>query len=173
MLRVRLFTIGHSHRSFEEFLSLLREFGIQCVADVRSFPAGKRQPHFGKSHLEQALPAAGICYVHFRDLGGYRRPKPDSRHTAWKTPGFRGYADYMETPAFLAAAAELRRIASERPTAAMCAEALWSRCHRQLISDWFLLQGDEVIHILGPRRTLRHRLTPFGRVEGGHIIYAG
>lgn len=166
-----VYTVGHSTRSFEELVRLLREFGVRRVVDVRSFPAGKRQPHFGRKHLERALPDAGIDYVHLPALGGYRKPRADSQNRAWKSAGFRGYADHMETPEFLAGAAELLRLAAETPTAVMCAEAHWSRCHRQLLSDWLLAQGAEVRHILGPGRSELHRPTPFVRLEGGRVSY--
>lgn len=168
-----MFTVGHSTRSFQELVALLRENGVRCVADVRSFPAGKRQPHFGKPYLERALPASGIGYVHLPALGGYRRPRGDSPHTGWKTPGFRGYADHMDTPGFLAGAHELLRLAAEAPTAIMCAEAHWARCHRQLIADWLVAQGVEVRHILGPGRSEAHRPTPFARLERGRVRYPG
>jgi len=168
-----VYTIGHSTRSVDELVALLRENGVRAVADVRSFPAGKRQPHFGKAHLERALPAAGLAYVHLPALGGYRRPRPDSRNTGWKSAGFRGYADHMETAAFQAGAAELLRRAAEAPTAIMCAEAHWARCHRQLLADWLLAQGVEVRHILGPGRTALHRTTPFARLAGGRVAYPG
>ncbi len=166
-----LYTVGHSNRAFAEFVALLREFGIRRVADVRSFPAGKRQPHFGRGHLEQALPAAGIAYVHLGDLGGYRKPRPDSRNVGWQSAGFRGYADHMETPEFRAAAEDLTRLAADAPTVAMCAEAHWSHCHRQLLADWFTARGAEVVHVLGPGGSEVHRLTPFARVRAGRLTY--
>lgn len=166
-----VYTIGHSNRSFEELVSLLREFGVRRVVDVRSFPAGKRQPHFGKKHLKQALPAAGIDYVHLPELGGFRKPRPGSRNLGWNSASFRGYADHMETPEFLAGARKLMRLASEEKTAIMCAEAHWSRCHRQLLSDWLIAQGAEVRHILGPGRSELHRPTPFACIGSGTVSY--
>lgn len=168
-----VFTVGHSTRSFEELLALLRENGVRRLADVRSFPAGKRQPHFGKAHLESALPAAGIAYGHMPALGGYRRPRGDSLNTAWRSAGFRGYADHMETAEFLSGGAELLRLGAEALTAVMCAEARWTRCHRQLLADWLVAQGVEVRHILGPRRTAVHRPTAFACIEGGRVRYPG
>jgi uncharacterized protein (DUF488 family) len=169
----RVYTIGHSTRTLDELVALLREFGIQCVADVRSFPAGKRQPHFGRGHLEKALPAAGIAYVHLRGLGGYRRPRPDSPNRGWTSAGFRGYADHMRTEEFRQAAGELLRLAAERPTAVLCAEAHFRRCHRQLLADWLVTRGYAVVHILGPGRSTTHQLTSFARVQNGELTYPG
>lgn len=168
-----VYTVGHSTRSFEEFVELLSDVGVRRVADVRSFPAGKRQPRFGKAHLGRALPAAGIAYVHLPSLGGYRRPRPDSPHAGWASSGFRGYADHMDTAAFREGAAVLLRLAAELPTAVLCAEAHWSRCHRQLLADWLVAHGVEVRHILARGRLEAHRLTPFACVEEGRVRYPG
>ncbi len=168
-----VYTIGHSTRTLDELAALLREFGIGCVADVRSFPAGKRQPHFGRAHLEKALPAMGIAYVHLRGLGGYRRARPDSANRGWTSAGFRGYADHMRTEEFRRDAAELLRLAADRPTAVLCAEAHFSRCHRQLLADWLAVQGYTVVHILGPGRSTIHGVTRFARVQNGELAYPG
>jgi len=166
-----VYTIGHSTRTFDQLVALLREFGVRCVADVRSFPAGKRQPHFGRAHLEKALPASGIAYVHLRGLGGFRRPRSNSPHRGWNSAGFRGYADHMQTAEFQRAASELLRLAARQPTAVMCAEAHFRRCHRQLLADWLVVRGFTVIHILGPGRSAAHHLPPFARVENGELRY--
>ncbi|GIW44229.1 MAG: hypothetical protein KatS3mg077_1511 [Candidatus Binatia bacterium] len=167
----RIYTIGHSTRTWDEFVALLEEFGVECVADVRSFPAGKRQPHFGRAHLERALPASGIGYVHLRGLGGFRRPRADSPNRGWRSRGFQAYADHMQSAEFQQAARELVRLAAERPTAALCAEAHFQRCHRQLLADWLVVHGFAVVHILGTGRSALHALTPFARFENGELHY--
>ena len=169
----RIFSIGHSTRSMDEFVALLREHGVTVLVDVRRFPGSKRHPHFGADSLASAMAEAGIDYVHEPDLGGYRKPRPDSPHTAWRNDGFRGYADHMDTPAFRAALGRLTQRARERPTAIMCAEAMPWRCHRQLISDALTAVDWEVIHILAAGKAATHRLNPRARrLEGGRLIYA-
>jgi uncharacterized protein (DUF488 family) len=128
-------------------------------------------PHFSRTSLEVALPERGIAYLHMRELGGRRRPKPDSVNTAWRNEGFRGYADYMQEDAFWSALARLRELATSRRTAIMCAEAVPWRCHRSLIADAFTLLGVEVRHIMGKGPLSPHHLTAFARVEGKRISY--
>lgn len=169
----RIFTIGHSTRTAAEFLELLRENGIRRLADIRRFPASRRLPHFNSGPLAAGLETAGIAYRHFEDLGGRRPARPGSPHTGWRVEAFRGYADYMESPEFAAALADLERWAGEAPTALMCAEALYFKCHRRLTSDALLRDGFDVRHITGPRRVEPHQFTPFVRVEepSGRLVY--
>jgi uncharacterized protein (DUF488 family) len=166
-------TIGHSTRSLAELVGLLRAHGIRRLADVRSLPGSRRHPHVDRGALPGPLAAAGIGYVHLPDLGGLRRPRPDSPHTAWREPGFRAYADHMQTPVFARALDALVAEADQTPTALMCAEADPYRCHRQLIADALLARGVQVRHVLGPGRAVPHRLTPFARVEHGRVGYPG
>ena len=170
----RIWTIGHSTRSFDEFLSLLRANQVTRLADIRTIPKSRRHPHFSGEALDASLQHAGIEYRHFPDLGGLRKPRPDSPNNAWKNASFRGYADYMRTPVFSAAVDELLAFGDEPACAAvMCAEAVWWRCHRMLLSDALLGRGVEVQHILGDAPTRPHRLTPFARVSEEGVSYPG
>jgi uncharacterized protein (DUF488 family) len=170
---VAIYTIGHSTRPLEEFLGLLRAHGVELLADIRSVPRSRRNPQFNHETLPESLSAAGISYAHLKALGGLRRPRRDSPNTAWRTDGFRGYADYMETAEFEAGLQTLLELAGLRQTAVMCAEAVWWRCHRQLLSDALLARGVAVEHLLSESRREPHRLTPYARVEGTRITYPG
>lgn len=166
-----LWTIGHSTHPLEEFIAILRAHRIETLADVRHFPGSRRHPHFGKEPLAAALREAGIGYVHFPALGGRRKPDPDSRNTAWRNESFRAYADYMETAPFASAIGELLQLAAHSRTAIMCAEAVWWRCHRSLISDYLKSRGIEVLHILNPRKAESHPYTPAARIVAGKLTY--
>src|SRR3989441_1877310 len=170
---VRIYTVGHSTRSLDEFLSLLSAYEITLLEDIRVVAASRRYPHFVRDALAAALQEAGIDYRHVKDLGGWRRPRPDSPHTGWRSESFRGYADYMETPAFAAALEQVLADAQSHIVAIMCAEAVPWRCHRQLVADALLARGVEVVHILDRTHTELHRLTPFARIEGGRLVYDG
>lgn len=168
-----IWTIGHSTRTWEEFLSRLREHRIEFVADVRHFPSSKHVPWTNGPSVSAALAASNIGYVHLVDLGGYRRPLPNSVNAGWRNGGFRGYADQMATPEFRAALDRLVALAAERRTAIMCAEAIPWKCHRSLLSDALLARGGRVLHIMGPGQAEEHRLTPFANVRGGRVTYPG
>ena len=169
-----VYTIGHSTRSLEAFVNLLREHAIALVLDVRRFPASRRHPHFELEALAATLAGQGIAYRHEPDLGGRRTPRPDSPNTAWRSALFRGYADHMATPTFQAALARLIEDGAACPTAVLCAEAVPWRCHRQLIADALVARQAEVCHILGPGRTRPHTLLPHARVlPGGLVHYPG
>src|SRR5207245_9634164 len=147
---MRIWTIGHSTRGIDEFISLLKENQIKLLVDVRAFPSSKRYPQFNKDALAESLNAHGIRYEHFPELGGKRKSKPDSRNTAWRNASFRGYADYMETEQFQKGIERLLDVAAEAgPTAIMCAEAVWWRGHRSLIADYLKAHGVDVLHMLG------------------------
>lgn len=166
-----LWTIGHSTRSWEEFLQLLQEHGIERLVDVRHYPSSSRVPWSNMSVLSTHLREAGIGYEHLQDLGGYRTPRQDSENAGWRNAGFRGYADYMDTDAFRAALERLVMLAKQRRTAIMCAEAVPWRCHRSLLSDALVVRGVRVVHILSPGTTREHSLTSFAKVRGGRITY--
>ena len=166
-------TIGHSTRAFEEFLAILQAHGIEHLIDVRTVPKSRRYPHFNTDALAAALGAAGITYEHVPALGGWRKPRPDSRNSAWKNDSFRGYADYMETGSFQEALEALIRRGEEKRAAYMCAEAMPYRCHRSLVSDALQVRGVEVRHLTSKTRSEPHRLTPFARVEDGRVSYPG
>lgn len=162
--RTVIYSIGHSTRASAEFLGLLSAHGIRQLVDVRRYPASRRFPHFGREPLARALADAGITYVHEEDLGGRRTPRPDSPNTAWRTAGFRGYADYMDSVPFREALGRLEALAARAPTAVLCAEAVPWRCHRQLIADALVARGHDVRHILSVDRADIHRLTAFAEV---------
>jgi uncharacterized protein (DUF488 family) len=155
----------------EQLVELLTRNDVKLLVDVRSVPGSRRMPHFSKAALEVSMPAAGIAYMHMPELGGLRKPRPGSPNGGWRNDGFRGYADYMQTPEFWAALEKLRRLAGERRTAIMCAEAVPWRCHRSLISDALTVTGGDVRHITGPGEPSKHRITPFAHVIEGRITY--
>jgi uncharacterized protein (DUF488 family) len=170
---VRLWTIGHSTRKIDHFISLLEENGIRLVVDVRRLPGSKRYPQFNKEALADSLGQHGIRYEHFADLGGRRKPKHTSRNIAWRNASFRGYADYMETEEFRKGIERLIDLTSAaEPTAMMCAEAVWWRCHRALISDYLKARGIEVMNILDANKTEPHPFTSAARMVNGELSYA-
>jgi uncharacterized protein (DUF488 family) len=175
-----VYTIGHSTRQLDEFIKLLAAHGISQLIDIRSVPRSRRHPHFAFDALSASLRDVAIVYRHSSALGGMRKPRRDSRNTAWRVEGFRGYADYMETEPFRVALDELVAIAGDAPTAIMCAEAVWWRCHRQLVADALVARGIEVRHIMamptGPCGSTRaaapaHTLTDFAQVTGSLVTY--
>ena len=169
-----IWTIGHSNRSIEDFLALLAQFKIQLVADVRRFPGSRRQPQYSQATLEATLREHGVAYRWFPQLGGRRRPLPDSRNLAWRNTSFRGYADHMQSPEFSDAQPclnELLKISGHQRTTLMCAELLWWRCHRALVSDALRVQGIEVIHIHDATHTIVHPFTSPARVIEGRLTY--
>ena len=169
---MRIWTIGHSTRSIDDFVSLLEQNGIKLLADVRSLPGSKRYPQFNKETLAESLSARGIRYEHFPELGGRRKPKADSRNTAWRNASFRGYADYMETEQFHKGVERLLVLAREAgPTAIMCAEAVWWRCHRALVSDYLKARDIEIMHILDANRTEPHPFTSAAHIVKGQLSY--
>jgi uncharacterized protein (DUF488 family) len=168
----RIWTIGHSTRTIEEFIEALQGHGIKLVADVRLLPGSKRYPQFNKEELAKSLIDCGINYEHFPELGGRRRPKMNSRNTAWRNEAFRGYADHMETAEFVTGITRLRGIAEGNcATAIMCAEALWWKCHRSLIADYLKTQGTEVIHIIDANKSEWHPFTSAARIVNGKLSY--
>jgi uncharacterized protein (DUF488 family) len=169
---MRIWTIGHSTRTIDTFISLLKANGISLLADVRSLPGSKRYPQFNKEALVDSLGKAAISYEHFPELGGRRKAKPDSKNTAWRNESFRGYADYMETEEFNKDVKRLLDLAADAgPTAIMCAEAVWWRCHRSLVSDYLKARGMEVMHILDATKTEPHPYTSAARVVNGKLSY--
>jgi len=170
---MRVWTIGHSTRTIDEFVSLLKGHGIKFLADVRLLPGSKRYPQFNKEALADSSGNAGIRYEHFPELGGRRKPRKDSPNTAWRNESFRGYADYMETEEFRKGIVRLLDLASQTgSTAIMCAEAVWWRCHRSLISDYLKVRGVEVMHILDVNKTEPHPYTSAARIANGKLSYA-
>jgi uncharacterized protein (DUF488 family) len=175
-----LYTVGHSNRPLDEFLALVEAHGVRGIADVRAFPSSRRWPHFNRAALSAALQARGIDYAWLPALGGRRHGEPhrgqphrDSPHTAWTVAGFRNYADHMDTEEFAQGLEQLLAAAQQRPTAFMCAEALYWRCHRRLIADTLVVLGHRVLHIQTADRAVEHRLPDFARVVDGRLIYNG
>jgi uncharacterized protein (DUF488 family) len=170
---VRIWTIGHSTRTIDTFISLLEAHGVRLLADVRSLPGSKRYPQFNKETLTHSLGEAGIRYEHFRELGGRRKAKTESKNTAWRNASFRGYADYMETEEFRNGIERLLDVSAEfGPAAIMCAEAVWWRCHRALISDYLKARSIEIIHILDASKTESHPYTSAAHIVDGTLSYA-
>jgi uncharacterized protein (DUF488 family) len=167
-----LWTIGHSTRPLEIFIAMLQDEGIEALVDVRRFAGSRRNPQYASEALARSLPASGMVYVPMPDLGGRRKAREDTHHTAWRNASFRGYADYMDTAPYAAARSRLATLASERRTAVMCAEAMWWQCHRSLISDDFKASGWTVLHILAPARVDEHPYTSAAHVEDGRLSYA-
>jgi hypothetical protein len=167
-----VFTIGHSTRTREELIALLQHYRVVTLADVRTVPRSRHNPQFNQEALAQALPEAGLAYVHLPRLGGLRRGGvAASRNAGWRNASFRAYADYMQTTDFAHGLAELRALAEIGPVALMCAEAVPWRCHRSLIADALTIRGVAVREIWSPTRTEMHQLTPFARVDGLRITY--
>jgi uncharacterized protein (DUF488 family) len=167
-----IWTIGHSTRTIEEFRELLDENRIEAVADVRSLPGSRKFPHFGAESLAVSLPAAGVEYLPFKQqLGGRRKALRDSPHTVWRNESFRGYADYMDTPEFRKGIDELLRLARDKRTVIMCAEAVWWRCHRSMIADYLKANGVTVEHILAPGKTQTHPFTSAATLVDGELTY--
>jgi len=162
-----VFTIGHSTRTEDELLALLVEAGVRSVADVRTFPSSRRYPQFNWGALARWLPEAGIGYVRLPQLGGRRAPIAGSPNGGWSDPGFRGYADHMSSGEFAAGLGRLEELACERPTAIMCAEAVWWRCHRRLIADALTVRGWRVEHLGVGVSSAIHELTAFAVVAHG------
>ena len=168
---MKIWTIGHSTHPIEEFLALLARHGITRVADVRTIPRSRHVPQYNRESLEASLRAEGIDYIHLATLGGLRHARPDSINAGWRNASFRGYADYMQTDEFAAGLKQIEQLATEAPTAVMCAEGVPWRCHRSLISDALLTRDWEVLEIMPDGGERPHRMTPFAAVDHGRITY--
>jgi len=170
------YTIGHSTRSIEEFLTLLKGQGIEVLVDIRAFPGSRRFPHFKKEHLESSLSRENIAYIwRGKEFGGYRDKSfglgESSPNRGWKSKGFRIYADYMLSEGFQSAAQKLIELAEKKVLACMCAEKSHRRCHRQLLSDFLLCRGVEVWHSEKQDTLVKHELTDFARIQNGQLTY--
>ncbi len=167
-----VFTIGHSTRPIDEFLDLLRAHAIRQLLDIRTIPKSRRNPQFNTDSLAASLASAGIGYLHMKDLGGLRHPARDSINLGWRNASFRGYADYMQTPAFAEALDRAIQLAKETsPAVLMCAEAVPWRCHRSLVADALVVRGIRVLEIISAAEAKEHALTPFAHVRGNRITY--
>lgn len=166
-----LWTVGHSTRAIGEFIDVLHAHGVTRVVDVRRYAGSRAFPQYNPEPLEHALAGAGISYTAMAELGGRRKPRPESPHGAWRNPAFRGYADYMDTPGFAAAVSRLAALAREDRVAVMCAEAVWWRCHRSMIADWFKARERQVLHILSMGEAKEHPYTSVAKVVDGRLGY--
>jgi hypothetical protein len=166
-----LYTVGHSTRTADAFIGLLEAHGVTSLADVRTVPGSRHNPQFNGETLAASLAARGIGYVHLPGLGGFRRASADSPNAGWRNVSFRGYADYMQTPAFADSLANLLALAADETVAVMCAEAVPWRCHRSLIADALVVRGIRSEEIVSETKTTAHELTPFARVDGTAITY--
>ena len=166
-----VYALGHSTRTWDDFLALLAAHRIELLADVRTVPGSRAHPHFSKEHLARKLPRAGVRYAHLPGLGGLRKPREFSENAAWENLAFRGYADHMQTPEFEAAVEELLALAAGARTAIMCAEGNPFRCHRTLLADALTARGVRVLHIASRKSAAPHRMTSFARVDGHHVTY--
>ncbi len=166
-----IFTLGHSTRPIEEFLELLKIYGIERLVDVRRFPGSRKYPQYNTDDLEAVLTKEEFWYIHMEALGGRRKADADSENTVWRHPSFRGYADYMETSEFQEAYKDLETLAFEKTCAIMCSEAVWWRCHRSMISDQLKANGWKVLHIMGEHQEQEHPYTKPAIVENGHLTY--
>jgi uncharacterized protein (DUF488 family) len=170
-MRQPIFTIGHSTRPIDEFIGLLRSHEVQRLVDVRTVPRSRFNPQFDNSRLPALLQNAGIHYLHVPELGGLRKPRPDSPNKAWRNTSFRGYADHMQTDTFRHGLEHCLELADRERIALMCAEAVPWRCHRSLIADALLARGVEVLEITGEGRARAHTLTSFARTDGSAVTY--
>lgn len=168
-----IYTLGHSTHSIAEFVTILQAYGIEIVADVRKIAKSRHNPQFGEEELREQLSLNGIGYVRLEGLGGLRRATKPSLNTAWRNLSFRGYADYMQTPEFTASLERLIKIAAEKQTAMMCAEAVPWRCHRSLIADALVIRDISVVDIMTEKTSKPHALTSFAEVDGDTITYPG
>ncbi|MDE2166741.1 MAG: DUF488 domain-containing protein [Alphaproteobacteria bacterium] len=166
-----IFTIGHSTMPIERFIGRLQSYGIECLADIRTIPRSRHNPQFNADALRDTLRASKIEYVPLEVLGGLRHARKQSSNSGWRNASFRGYADYMQTPAFLAGLERLIELSCGRRVAIMCAEAVPWRCHRSLVADALTIRRIPVVEILSDTNFRAHKLTPFARVEGSRITY--
>jgi uncharacterized protein (DUF488 family) len=166
------YTMGFSNRTWEETVEVLQAFSIERLIDIRTLPGSRHTPQFNLEHLKQELPKAGVEYIHLKPLGGLRKPRKDSTlNSAWQNSGFRGYADYMQTPEFEDALNQLITLLREKTTVYCCTEAFYWRCHRQLVSDALLVRGYQTGHIFSASKVEPHRLTKFVKAEGSRVTY--
>lgn len=170
---MKIWTVGHSTRGGEEFVEILLAHEIKVLLDVRTFPSSRRYPQFNRASLASALALQEILYQHEPRLGGRRTPRPDSHNTAWRNAQFRGYADHMETEEFKNGVRELLELSASARVAVMCAEAVWWKCHRSLIADYFKAEGHEVVHIVDAKKTEEHPFTTAARIVDGKLSYRG
>jgi len=170
---IRLYTVGHSTRTLDELVALLRAFEVTVLVDIRTIPKSRHNPQFNGDTLHARLHSRRIRYVHLSELGGLRRARKDSPNAGWRNASFRGFADYMMTEDFEAGLFKLRTLAAGRSIALMCAEAVPWRCHRSLVADAVTVRGAEVEHIMSAKHASPHRMTAFAVIKGTRVSYPG
>lgn len=170
--RTTVWTIGHSTRPIADFIALLRVNSVDTIVDVRRFPASRRYPQYNEAPLRDSMAEQGIAYLWLPSLGGRRKPSADSPNVAWRNEAFRGYADYIATEEFASGLFDLLMVAEGTPTAIMCAEAVWWRCHRSIVADVLCSIGLRVMHILDGGKTTEHPMTAPARIMDGRLTYS-
>ncbi|PYS00574.1 MAG: DNA repair protein [Acidobacteria bacterium] len=171
-MKLDAYSMGFSNRTWQETLEILSAFEIQRLVDIRTLPGSKHTPQFNQEHLRKALPNAGVEYIHMKSLGGLRKPlKNSTTNAGWRNDAFRGYADYMQTPEFETALNELICLLSQRTTVYTCTEAVFWRCHRQLVSDALAVRGYCSGHIFNASKVEQHKLTNFAKTDGTRVTY--
>lgn len=155
-----------------DFIAMLQSFAIKSLVDIRRLPGSRKFPHFDQENLETMLAENGIHYAHISALGGRRKVQKESKNSRWRNDSFRGYADYMETNEFKKAITQLETLALQQPTAYMCAEAVWWRCHRSMVSDYLKAKGWTVLHIMAARKAQEHPYTSAARIVGSRVVYS-
>lgn len=174
MVPLPFFTIGHSTRSIEEFIDVLRSAQVKLVVDVRRLPGSRRYPQFNEDSLHESLHGAGVRFTRITDLGG-RRPAskdvPFEVNAFWRNRSFHNYADYALGDAFQQGLAQLRDHGHEVRTCVMCSEAVWWRCHRRIIADHLLARDEQVIHLMNEGQQQPASLTPGAIAEDGRVTY--
>ena len=166
-----VFTVGHSTRTLESFIDLLKENSVKKVVDIRTIPRSRHNPQFNRETLPDHLKASKIGYVHVAGLGGLRHTCQDSLNIGWRNSSFRGFADYMQTEEIGKSLEKLIQLADRQQVALMCAEAVPWRCHRSLVADALKLRGINVEHIMNSKKRQPHEITPWARVDGTQITY--
>ncbi|MDE1970218.1 MAG: DUF488 domain-containing protein [Patescibacteria group bacterium] len=166
-----IFTIGHSTRTIDQFLALLKAHGIEKLVDIRTIPKSEHNPQFNQEEMRTSLEKACICYEHLKALGGLRHAKKDSKNLGWENLSFRGFADYMQTEEFSKGLERLETIAQKKTTVIMCAEAVPWRCHRSLVADALVKKKWRVLHIQSKKTASPHKLTPFLKMQRGQLTY--
>ena len=170
-MNMTIYTVGHSTRPIQEFIEILKAYGVKTLVDVRKIAGSRRNPQYGEKALNASLDEQGIAYLRLEGLGGRRRTSDESVNTGWRNPSFRGYADHMQSAEFHASLAELITVGAAKQAVIMCAEAVPWRCHRSLIGDALLVRGVEVLDIFDAKNCRPHKLTPFAKVDGERITY--
>jgi uncharacterized protein (DUF488 family) len=166
-----IFTIGHSTRSLDDLIAMLKAHSIRRLIDVRTMPRSRKNPQFNRETMPAALALHGIAYEHEARLGGLRRARVDSQNTGWKNASFRGYADYMQTTDFEEGLERLVKAGGRERVAIMCAEAVPWRCHRSLVADALSVRGVPVEHVMSTTKSQTHSMTRFAKVSDGRICY--